>query len=171
MYLGLDISSSCTGIAILSKDGELLLSDYSKPDSKLDLFDKIKYQLDYIDQLIEKYGIKEIIIEEPLQKFQTGSSSSHTISVLLRTNYAISWVLFDKYGFKPEYLNRSAARKIVCGAKKKGEKDKDICLTWAMVNEPLFNLTTGPRGGIDTSNYDKADAIVLVRAGWKSKKK
>ena len=169
MILGLDISTVCTGIAILDNDGKLVLTDFAASDSKdLDLFDKTKLQLSIINEIIEKYDITHIFIESPLQKFRPGSSSAHTIAVLLKVNYAVSWVLYATYGIKAEFLSRSSARVGVCGTKKRGEKDKKICLDWCILNEPLFSLTMGPRGGIKPFNYDKADAIIIARAGfWK----
>lgn len=171
MFLGLDISSNNTGIAVLDSDEILVLNTNIDTKNIEDLFEVIKFQTEQIDLIFNKYKIEHVYIEEPLQKFQTGSSSAHTISVLLKTNYVLSWLIYDKYNIKPVFISRTTARKDVCGKKNKSETDKDICLQWCIDNEPLFELTKGPRGGMDKGNYDRADSIIIVRAGCKKLKK
>jgi hypothetical protein len=67
-----------------------------------------------------------------------GRSSSHTISTLTKFNGIVSWLCYEEFGIKPEYIPAISARK-KCGITiKKGEKAKEQVLAFLLDNEPFF---------------------------------
>ena len=104
MILGVDISTSITGFAIVA-DGELVYYDSIDLRKYKDIFDKttaIKeklldlyemYQLnndDTPDWGDSRYPIEHIYIEQSLHMFMGGKSSAKTLSTLTRFNGIVS---------------------------------------------------------------------------------
>jgi hypothetical protein len=112
LILGLDISTSSTGICIINCD-ELVYCSYFSPSGD-DLFSKIDCITSHLDTLCEKFPITSVYIEEPLismsQKYQT---SADVLKLLIRFNFAISYHLYRKLKIKPVYVPFSSARRIL----------------------------------------------------------
>ena len=64
MYLGLDISTSCTGYSILSENGSLIDIGYITLAKDKDHFCKSQRVLSVISELSVKYSIEKIFIEQ-----------------------------------------------------------------------------------------------------------
>lgn len=115
--LGLDVSSKCIGIALfenLGRKGKLVLLTHIAPKIKPKVEDKTKelfLKADiFRDEFLVKYknfGIKKIIIEEPL----LGSNNVYTVATLLRFNGIISKACYDILGVVPEFISSYDARK------------------------------------------------------------
>lgn len=112
MILGLDISTSSTGICIVNKD-QLEYCAFFSPSGD-DIFSKIESITCHLDELCKKYLIEKIYIEEPLiamsQKFQT---SAEVLKLLIRFNFAINYHLYKTLNIKPIYVPFSSARRIL----------------------------------------------------------
>ena len=79
MYsLGLDISTSCTGLCILDSSGNLLFLDYVRFKSK-NIFEKSHEIKSKLLKIKKTYNISSIFIEENLQAFRPGLSSAKTL--------------------------------------------------------------------------------------------
>jgi len=77
----------------------------------------------------------------------------------------VSWIVFDKYKIKPEYLAATSARKL-CGIKiPRGLKAKAVVLDYLLKNEPSFTIEYTRHGNPKPDSYDRADSIVIARAG------
>ena len=77
----------------------------------------------------------------------------------------MSWLVFDQYKIKPEYLAATSARKL-CGIKvPRGQKAKAVVLKFLLDNEPSFVIEYTRNGNPKPESYDKADSIVIARAG------
>jgi hypothetical protein len=168
MILGLDISTSITGYAIINLEGKLQEVgswDMRNKNHFPDMFSKslfIKEKLKEID-----YPIDHIFIEPALNMFMMGKSSSHTISTLIKFNGITSWMCFEEFGIQPQFIPAISARK-KCGITiKRGTKAKEQVFKFMIDNEPQFGYTVEytKHGNPKPQYYDRADALVMARAG------
>ena len=69
------------------------------------------------------------------------------------------------FEIEPQYVAATSARKH-CGIKvKRGEKAKEVVLKHLLENEPAFHVEYTKHGNPVAGSYDKADAIVIAKAG------
>lgn len=177
MILGLDISTSITGFAVF---GEEQLLHYSAVDlRKYDgPFKKATALREHIEDFFEayqcnsdgwgnsQYPIKHIYIEQPLHMFMRGKSSAKTLSSLMTFNGIVSWIIYELFEMEPEYIAATSARKH-CGIKvPRGQKAKEVVLKHLLENEPAFNIEYTKHGNPKPGSYDKADAIIIAKAGY-----
>ena len=166
MILGLDISTSITGYTLIDGDKIILNSAWDTRKYK-DFFEKVIHVKAGLEEIYEQYGgqIEAVYIEQSLQSFRSGFSSAKTLSTLSRFNGIVSWIVFDKYKIKPEYLAATSARKL-CGIKiPRGLKAKAVVLDYLLKNEPSFTIEYTRHGNPKPDSYDRADSIVIARAG------
>ena len=166
MILGLDVSTSITGYTLI--DGEKIVLNGAWDTRKYkDFFEKVVHVKAGLDKIREEYGkrITAVYIEQSLQTFRSGFSSAKTLSTLARFNGIVSWLVFDQYKIKPEYVAATSARKL-CGIKvSRGQKAKQVVLKFLLDNEPSFVIEYTRNGNPKPESYDKADSIVIARAG------
>jgi len=178
MILGIDISTSITGFAVVA-EGQLLhyssinLKKYNGVFQKaialrehiMDFFEA--YQCDNDSGYGEsKYPIEHIYIEQPLHMFMKGKSSAKTLSTLMTFNGVISWIIYELFEIEPQYIAATSARK-QCGIKvKRGEKAKKVVLKHLLEHEPAFHIEHTTYGNPKPESYDRADAIVIAKAGY-----
>ena len=141
MVLGVDVSTSITGFAVVA-DGILLYYDSIDLRKYKNVFDKtiaIKEKLLDLYEMYQcnndegamrignsQYPIEHIYIEQSLHMFMGGKSSAKTLSTLSRFNGVVSWLCYDILKLKPEYIAATSARK-KCGIKvPKGTKAKQV---------------------------------------------
>jgi len=166
LILGLDISTSITGYTLLDGD-EIILNGVWDTRKYKNFFDKVVHVRDGLEIIRKEYGtrITAVYIEQSLQSFRSGFSSAKTLSTLSRFNGIVSWLVFDQYKITPEYLAATSARKL-CGIKvPRGQKAKQVVLNFLVDNEPAFVLEYTRNGNPKPECYDKADSIVIAKAG------
>jgi hypothetical protein len=175
MILGLDVSTSITGVTILDEGGNTLFCDMwdtrnkNKFPTLYEKADFIRRQFIYLE---EKHRVDSIFIEQSLQSFKSGFSSAKTLSTLSRFNGMISLLSFQMFNRKPEMIAASSARKI-CGIKvQRGEKAKEKVLQYVLDNIPAFEVEYTKAGNPKPGSYDRADSWIIAKAGletWKQK--
>ena len=102
IILGLDISSSITGFALVDGDTEdLLLYDHMDLRKKKCVFEKAEYVKDYLTQIKTSAKITHIYIEQPFTFFNSGGSTAKTMAVLQKFNGIVSWLCWDLFQIKP----------------------------------------------------------------------
>jgi hypothetical protein len=166
VILGLDISTSITGYTLLDGDKIILNGAWDTRKYK-DFFEKVIHVKAGLEQVHKQYGKKigAVYIEQSLQSFRSGFSSAKTLSTLSRFNGIVSWLVFDKYKIKPEYLAATSARKL-CGIKiPRGEKAKPVVLKFLLDNVPGFVIDYTRYGNPKPESYDRADSLVIAKAG------
>ena len=166
MILGLDISTSITGYTLIDGDKIILNSAWDTRKYQ-DFFEKVVHVKTGLDEIYKQYRrqIKAVYIEQSLQAFRSGFSSAKTLSTLSRFNGIVSWIVFDKYKIKPEYLAATSARKL-CGIKvPRGQKAKAVVLKFLLDNEPSFVIDYTSHGNPKPESYDRADSLVIAKAG------
>jgi len=166
MILGLDISTSCTGVTVLHKDGLIESNEAWDFKKEKTFLDKCKKASERIEKLYEIYpNVEKIYVEESLQAFRAGFSSAKTLITLAKFNGILSWMLFDKYGVRPEYISASAARKSCGIVIPRGTKAKQVVMEYMLKNHPWFSVEYTKFGNIKTHFYDMADSFVVAEAG------
>ena len=182
MVLGVDVSTSITGFAVVA-DGILLYYDSIDLRKYKNVFDKtiaIKekildlyemYQCNNDDVAVgygaSEYPIEHIYIEQPFTFFNSGGSSAKTMAALQKFNGIVSWLLFEIFEIRPEYVGATSARKH-CGIKvPRGQKAKQVVLEHVLKSEPAFKIEYTKKGNPKPESYDRADAIVVAYAGSK----
>jgi len=179
MILGIDISTSITGFAVVG-DGQVLhyssidLRKYKGVFAKADAMREYitdffeSYQLDQ-DQDgwgVSKHPIENIYIEQPLHMFMRGKSSAKTLSTLMTFNGVVSWLIYELFEIEPQYISATSARKKAGIRVPRGEKAKEVVLKHLIENEPVFHIEYTSHGNPKPESYDRADAIVIAKAGY-----
>lgn len=167
MICGLDISTSITGATVLDNDGNIVYNEAWDTRRFKDHFEKAKFIRSQISLMCEKFeNIEQIYIEQTLQSFRSGFSSAKTLSSLSRFNGIVSWIIYSLTKIKPEYISAPSARKS-CGIKiPRGKKAKEEVVAFLLDNEPSFVVEYTKFGNVKPECFDKADSIVIARAGY-----
>ena len=183
MVLGIDISTSITGFAIVA-EGEIVNYDSIDLRRYKNIFDKtiaIKEKLLDMYEMYQcnnddaaagfgssEFPIEHIYIEQSLHMFMGGKSSAKTLSTLTRFNGIVSWLVFELFEIRPEFISASSARKQAGIKVPRGQKAKQVVLEHLLQNEPAFNIEYTKHGNPKPESYDRADAIVIAKAGYAS---
>ncbi len=169
MILGLDISTSITGYSVLNLAGEIVKVGHWDTRNKIqfpDLLIKAQLIKEELRKINYVYPIDRIYIEPALNMFMVGRSSSHTISTLTKFNGIVSWLCYEEFGVKPEYIPATSARK-KCGITiKRGTKAKEQVMSFLVDNEPDFLVEYTRHGNPKPHCYDEADSLVIAKAGF-----
>ena len=132
---------------------------------------KAEFIKNKLKQLDKDYNIEYVYIEQSLQSFRSGFSSAKTLSTLSRFNGIVSWMCWDIFHREPEMLAAASARKLVGVPIKRGDNAKEKVLQFLLDNEPTFVISYTKYGNPKPEEYDRADSIVIARAGFECLKK
>jgi len=168
MILALDVSTSITGITILSSDNTIVLCEAVDTRNKRyypSLLVKAAAIKKKLLEISSRYEIKEVFIEESLQSFRSGFSSAKTLSTLSKINGIVSYIAYEVFKKEPEFIAATTARKL-CGIKvPRGQKAKKVVLNFLLDSEPSFEIEYTRQGNPSPDSYDRADSLVIARAG------
>ena len=169
MILGLDISTSITGFAIIDPQGKIVLSYACDLRRDKDFFSKCLSIRTKIIDILEVYGdkIEHIYIEQPFTFFNSGGSSGKTMAALQRFNGVVSWMVYECFEIEPRYLGATQARKLVGIKVPRGEKAKKVVMEHLLATDPDFTIEYTHKGNPKPQEFDRADALVIARAGLK----
>ena len=179
MILGVDVSTSITGFSIVA-DGSLVY--YSSVDLRkyknvfekgvvlkekiLDLYEAYQCNNEGVYIGDAKFPIEHIYIEQPFTFFNSGGSSAKTMATLQKFNGIVSWFLYEIFEIQPEYVLAQSARKTVGIKVPRGEKAKAVVLKYLLDTAPAFNVEYTKHGNPKPESYDRADAIIVAKAGY-----
>ena len=175
MFLGLDISTSITGATVLDDNGKILYCeawDMRNKNYFPSPFIKADFVKNSLLDLTIKFRIEHIFVEQSLQAFRPGFSSAKTLLTLARFNGIVSYICLDVVGVEPEYISASTARKSNGIKIPRGKKAKQVVLQYVLDNEPNFMVEYTRQGNPKPGSYDRADSLIIARAGynlWKEK--
>mgnify|MGYP003123271863 FL=1 len=170
MILGLDISTTLVGIAILDDNGKLIKTDGLDISKISNTFERLETVGAELYTIRSEYDIKDVFIETALKKFLPGKSRADTIIKLAKFNGVVSWICFECFEKEPTYINVNTARSLYglsFPRSSKGPQRKKMVIEAVIEKEKTAFKYEMARGG---RNYkkgtdDKADAIVIARAG------
>jgi hypothetical protein len=164
MIIGLDISTSITGVTVLKEDGDIDYNFAIDTRKYKNFFTKVEVVKNRLEKLIIEP--EAIFIEQSLQSFRSGFSSAKTLSTLSRFNGIVSWICYERWNIEPQYIAATSARK-QCGIKvPKGKKAKEIVINYIVDNVPDVSIEYTKHGNPKPHCFDKADSWVVARAGW-----
>ena len=170
LALGLDISTSCTGYALIDVETAALMTlgwiDTSKDAGAYAKAEHVR------TRLLELPRPSFIVVEEHVLGFRAGSSTAGTIVTLAKFNAVVSYVCARDLGIDPVSLQVMTARRLVGLKVPRGSNAKEHVIAWAQMKEPgewwkTRTLKSGPRRGqvvLDGGCDDAADALLLVHA-------
>jgi len=180
MILGIDISTSITGFAVVA-DGQIVYYDSIDLRKNKNIFKKtiaIKEKMLDIFEMYQlnndetptwgdsQYPIENIYIEQSLHMFMGGRSSAKTLSLLTRFNGVVSWLAYELFEIEPKFISASSARKTAGIKVPRGKKAKQVVLEHLLEHEPAFTIEYTKYGNPKPESYDRADAIVIALAGY-----
>jgi hypothetical protein len=178
LILALDVSTTCTGLAIARQDGQII--HYEACVQKGNVFEKANMLKGVLGRLHSTYDIQEVYIEEPLKAFGARLSSANTLQLLGGFNLLVQYLVNEMFGKPPVLLGASTARKLsgfnteskLMSSNweyqhRKNTKDKKKLLLEYAANR-LNDKGNFPEisraGNVKPSCYDVADALVLAWA-------
>lgn len=177
--IGLDISTSCTGISIIdSKTEELILLDYIKIPADLSLFEKADFVIDEVAGCLTRNGIgkpEKVFVEENAKMFAGGLSSADVLMTLAKFNALISYLCHKQLTPNVSSVNVTKARGAIGFKNTKADKRpvKDKVFEFVQTLHPEFPWKTYvPKAGKSKGKEisipemkDAADAWVVVVGG------
>ena len=163
MILGLDISTTIVGVALINDEGNLIVSNHWDISKQESLFEKAEMVGSLLWELKTEHKIEKVFIETALKKFFPGKSRADTIIKLAKFNGIVSWLCFDTFGEAPTFINVNTARTLYGLSFPRGTKGIEA----VKEKEKTAFTFEMARGG---KNYkkgtdDRADAVVIARAG------
>jgi Holliday junction resolvasome RuvABC endonuclease subunit len=169
--LGLDISTTRIGIAVLDSHDNLLHSDMIKFKSELPLEDRAAIFESIMRKVEKKYNPLYVFVEAPAINFRSGSTA-HVMAKLQRFNGMCSYVCRKVFKENPELIDVRHARKVL-GIKiprGKGTKSlaKKVVIDYVKnMYEDSFSYNLTYKGNPQPGTDDRADAIVVALGGIK----
>ena len=185
LVMGLDVSTSCTGICILDSEKQpdeagshivvLDRIEFKKCVTLWDKADRVKSELlAYVSKLGETPAV--FALEEPLLGFSKGMSSAATITTLMRFNGIVSYIGRSLFQVDPVYLSAASARKS-CGVKLQktsvaGMPQKEQVFKHMSENDLRHVVWPTKKSGAPADwSRDATDAYVIARAACLVNKK
>tara|TARA_B100000131_G_scaffold318437_1_gene362297 strand:+ start:1019 stop:1546 length:528 start_codon:yes stop_codon:yes gene_type:complete len=166
MILGLDISTSVIGIAVLDEDKNLVSYDAIKFKPDVSLEERADFLSKEIQTLNTTWRIKHVFVEQPFIAFSGGKTTAVTMSKLQRFNGMCCYGLYCIYRNSPTLIQANKARGLVGIKVRRGEKAKPVVLAWVKENyKGSFSYEMTRHGNPKPTTYDMADAVVVARAG------
>jgi hypothetical protein len=165
--LGLDISTSCTGLCCLDDNGTIVLIEPIVLTSHKTFVEKCNLIKESLESVKREHKITDVFIEQNLSSFRRGLSSAHTINTLARFNGACSFIAYQVLGVDPISLNVTNARnhlKIKIDHKDKTRNTKQKVFEW-VDSKIHVEWPRKKNGDIRETAYDMADAYVIAMAG------
>ena len=172
VYLGLDISTSCTGWALTDKNGDPI---------SIGWFDIAKIEGTHLKADEVERGLMalpkptKVFVEDNVLGFTPGRSTAHTIITLAKFNAVVSYICWKLWGVPVVPIPSKKARSTVGLKIPKGENVKKYVLEWSMNKSdskfwPTREIKSGKRKNEVVPMqgcFDAADAFLLVNAGLK----
>ena len=105
MILGLDISTTMIGVAVVDEESSRVVHSTGWDLSKIDKV-YLKYETvgALLYELRREYNIQQVFIETALKRFIPGKSRADTLIKLAKFNGVVSWLCFETWN-KTQYLS------------------------------------------------------------------
>lgn len=170
MILGLDISTTIVGVALIDSSGNLIVSEHWDITKQDTLFEKAEMIGSLLWAIKNEHNVSHVFVETALKKFIPGRSRADTLIKLAKFNGIVSWLSFDTFNQTPVFINVNTARTLYGLSFPRGTKGpqrKKMVVEAVNDKEKSAFRYEMARGG---KNYkkgtdDRADAVVIARAG------
>jgi hypothetical protein len=168
LILGLDVSTSCTGVCVLSPNGDLVDITFVDLSKCKTFIDKCNLITTRFQDIAKTRKVSKVFIEQNMSAFRPGMSSAHTINALARFNGAVNLIAYQVFHADPVLLNVTNARNHIglkINHKDKTASTKEKIYSW--VNQMISVEWPLKKSGAPRPEcFDMADAYVVARAGW-----
>jgi len=180
LVLGLDVSTSVTGIVVLENVGDFEPKKHVVHWTPCELakhksfWDKTRVLYDALDDVRRMYALDvgAIYVEEPMKRFAQGFSSAQTVSILQRMNGIACYIAYTMWNVEPTYVNVSSARKAAGVKVVQTKKDpqnrnaKQQTFDHMLANDLNHVQWPQKKSGVPKDfAYDVVDAYVIARGG------
>lgn len=169
IYIGLDVSSSVTGISAIDEDEKIVFCEYIDLRKEKNLYKKAKLVLLKLNTIKQNYNILDIGIEDNLLSYQ--KTSKRTLIILAKMNGIVGFICLGILGRPPEGIHPLTARKKIFGKafnKNAHLTTKEFILTELIniYNENILAsyMETNKKNEIKKETYDAMDALVIALA-------
>lgn len=165
LILGLDVSTSCTGWAVMDEHERIIehgAVDLSK-NKEANLLDKARSLRYSLQELKARHAITNVVIEDYLEKIRKGKGSAHTTCLLAGFNTTTQYICSEIFGFDPLMIKFSVARKKLDINPIKDEKIKITAYKKIIEEHKEFVIKINKLGNVDKKNYDSSDAVVMAK--------
>jgi len=176
MIVGLDISTSCTGISLLYDDGTYFSIHHVDMKDEKSFYKKVDMVIKKLLEIVPfPYPVPKFYVEAPLLVFKMRASMASTIALLQRFNAAVCYAIYSLWKIEPIHVSVISARKTVgieMPKKKKKAQIKPIVFAYVRSlkvipeSEWAFKKTGNPKDWV----YDRCDAYVIARAAYEGLK-
>ena len=165
--LGLDISTSITGVTVIENKKILETGFWDTRNKKHfpSIYHKAKFIKDKIEDIKDTHDIAHIYIEQSLHSFRSGFSSAQTLSTLSRFNGIVSWMCWEVFSLQPEMIAATSARKLAGLSIKRGQNAKQKVLEFIIDKYPGINIQYTKHGNPKPGTLDMCDSIIISVAG------
>ena len=168
MILGLDISTSKVGYAVIDNDESLIECGVKKYKTNMELEHRAHLLAEDLESLRRKYGITSVFVEEPFIAFSGGRTTAVTMAKLQRFNGMCCYGVFRIFGDSATLISSRSARSSVGIKQKRGEDIKKKVIAKVQEIYPqdfIVEMTRygNPKPGTD----DMADAVIVALSGKK----
>ena len=166
--LGLDISSSKIGIALLNGE-EIIISEVLKFKPKTSLEERAEIFERRMRQINKQHVVYDVFVEQPAMMFKGGKTTAFTMATLQRFNGMCCYIVNIVFEMEAELINPNSARSTL-GIKTprcippRAKKNFIIeRMSERFGDNFTYNMTRqgNPQPGTD----DRADALVVALAG------
>ena len=162
--LGLDISSSKIGIALIEDDKKILISEVIKLKSNQTLEQRALIFERRMKE-IERHHVPFLIyIEQPAMMFKGGRTTAYTMATLQRFNGMCSYIVYKVFDHIPTMVNPKLGIKTPRKVPSSQVK-KCIIEHVEKMFEGDFKYELTHKGNPRPGTDDRADAIVVAIAG------
>lgn len=166
-FLGLDISTSCTGVCLVDENEQVVVFDAVKLTSSTlhTMWDKADRGIEEIKKLVGDKKVERIYVEANAKMFSKGFSSADTLFTLAKFNGLISYLSHKAFNAEVVDVNVTSARKAVGFKNTKTDKRpvKDRVFEYVTALHPEFPwkkhvAKTGKNQGQEVYNTEMKDA-------------
>lgn len=171
MIVGIDISTSCTGICVLNDNGTLHSIHHIELKKISSFYQKVEAVIGLIIHELKLPPEARFFVEAPLLHFKMKASMASTIALLQRFNACVCYSIFRAYGAEPKMVSVISARKTIgLSVPKKIKKKEAKHLIFEQIRArnviPEDAWSWKKTGRPKDWCYDRADAYVIARAAY-----
>jgi hypothetical protein len=175
--MGLDISSSITGVVLMNATGNMVFMGHVPLTSTKykNIFDKADAVLEWIQKELPDLKVRRIFVEANAKGYSAGFSSADTLFTLAKINALVSYLTHKWFGAPVIDVNVTSARSRIGYKNNKSVKKpvKEKVREFVLANHPYLPFQTRtvavgknkgqvvPASGVE----DEIDAWVICRGG------
>ena len=166
MILGIDVSTSIVGFAIIDHNYNLKVYEKIKFKSNMPLEQRAQYFKNKISHYDNYYLIDDVFVEQPAMMFGRGKTTANTMAKLQRFNGMCCYACFEVLQIVPTLIHANSARKRMNIRVPRNVKNKKHYIIERVAEEyPSFKFNLTRFGNPQPGTDDMADAIVVAHAG------